>query len=524
MKRFLSFLLFILLLAVAVLSLQIWKERGFRGDNLRRTVNDFFHRGSAEFRRPEKYTVAEGPRINVADVDVLAAMSRQRVLLAKAVVPSVVSITTSQTVQNSGAGNDPLFQLFHHNMRQRGALGSGAIVSREGHIVTNNHVIDQMDQIEVKLSDGRIKQATLIGTDPMTDIAVLKIEADDLQPLPFGNSDAVEVGETVMAIGNPYGLNESVTQGIISAKGRRGSENVSDLFQTDSAINPGNSGGPLVNVRGELIGINEAIFSESGGWQGVGFAVPADTVRGSMDSILKTGRVIHGYLGVSEEPVGDGGLRQRGLSNQKGVVVDTVAPGSPAEKADIRPGDFIQRFNDVAINDFHDLRHSVAEINVDTTVSIELLRNGKKMSVSALITERPPPGAQLSQMAPFLPPAMGRGGPPSFLNPHGGGLRTNPSGDADSLSGVQVTELDVASAQKLDLPPDVRGVVVKRVEPDTLAADKLQAGDVIEQINQQPIVSLPVYGKLVRALPEHRPVLLSIVRERVRTFVVLTGA
>ena len=518
MKRFFSFLLFVLLLALAVASLQLWKEQGDAGYALRHAWDRLFHGRNPAHYRPEKYTVATGPRINVNDVDVLAALSRQRILLAKAVVPSVVSITTSKTVPLSSFGNDPWLQMFHRGLPGGGAttqksLGSGAIVSKEGHIVTNNHVIDQMDEIEVRLSDGRLVNATLIGADPLTDIAVLKINAADLQPLPFGDSEAVEVGETVMAVGNPYGLDESVTQGIISAKGRRGSENISDLFQTDAMINPGNSGGPLVNVRGELIGINEAIITESGIWQGVGFAIPAAAVRTTMETILKTGRAMHGYLGILQSGNEDA-FRPPAPDDQKGVLVDSVTSGSPAEKADIQPGDLIQKFNHKPVNDFQDLRRSVAEVDADTTVPIELLRHGKKLSVNALIAERP-------AFAPPLPPTPRFQSPALPLRPGIPGGHSAQPGDAEALPGVQVMELIPSIVQSMNLPGDLQGVIVRRVEPGSAAAEKLQPGDVVEQINRQAVTSVPEFGKLVRALPEGPPVILSVLRERARMLVVL---
>ena len=520
MKRFFSFLLFILLLVITVTSLQLWKENDERGYTFRRAVNELFSRRQPTRHHPEKYTVADGPRVKVADVDVLAALSRQRVLLARAVVPSVVSITTSKIIPLPSFGGDPWLQMFHRGLLPGGgatqkALGSGAIVSKEGHIVTNNHVIEGMDQIEVKLSDGRVRRATLIGTDTATDVAVLKIEAENLQPLPFGDSEAVEVGETVVAVGNPYGLEETVTEGIISAKGRRGSENVSDLFQIDAMINPGNSGGPLVDVQGQLIGINEAIISESGTWQGVGFAIPAATVRSTMETILKTGRAIHGYLGILQEPASEDALRQRGLGNQKGVLVDSVAAGSPAEKADIQPGDFIQTFNHQPVEDFEDLRHSVAAVDVDATVPIELVRNGRRLSVNALIAERPPPSAQLSPAPSFQLPVL----PPRLRRHHG---QADTIDDAESLQGVQVAELAPAPAPSLSQPHGAQGVIVSQVAPGTALAEKLQPGDIIEQVNQQPIASVPEFGQRVRALPEGLPVVLSILREGTRTRVVIT--
>ena len=497
MKRFFNFLFFVALLCIAVGSLQLWQERrdGSAG-RLTRGIKDFFHPETTR-RHPEKYTLADGPSIELKDVNVLAAMSRQRIALAQAVVPSVVSITTSRTVSVPDYQNDPFYQFFHRNQRPRNSqvqnqLGSGAIVSKEGHIVTNHHVIEGMDQIEVELSDGRKRAARLIGTDPDTDIAVLKIEDNNVVPLPFGNSDAVEVGETVMAVGNPYGLEESVTQGIISAKNRPGNENGSELFQIDAAINPGNSGGPLVNVRGELIGINNAIFSKSGGWQGVGFAVPSATVRRTMDGILRTGRVIHGYLGI-----------QRALGGGPGVVVDSVVAGSPAEKAAIRPGDTIRKFNGKTVGDFDDLRRSVAEVDVDATVPVELLRGGKPLSVQARIAEAPPQQAALSRV-PRLPP----GHPP--VGPQDGGSLT--PGGSGVLSAIHV----------LDLPSNMRGVGVAGIEPGSVLADKIQAGDIIESINQQPVSSLADYQTLTRSLPADEPVVVGLVRKRTRTLVVIT--
>ncbi len=407
MKRFFSFLLFLCLLCVAVTALWIWKNPryGAHGFDLRRSLLSMFGQENGPRHQPEKYTVADTPYINAGDVNILAAMSRQRVLLAKAVVPSVVSITTTRAARSNAPNDDPLFKFFHRGMRQPnnvpdGAQGSGAIVSKEGHIVTNNHVIEGMDQIEVELSDGRRKQATLIGTDKDSDIAVLKIDADELTPIPFGDSDAVEVGETVMAVGNPYGLEESVTQGIISAKGRIASENTNSLFQIDAAINPGNSGGPLVNVRGELIGINEQIYTESGGWQGVGFAIPAGTVRRAMDSILATGRVIHHYLGVEQAQLTRQNAKQHGLGDRKGVLVDRVVAGSPAEKADIRAGDLIEKFNDRPVANITELRNGVEGVELNTAATVELLRDGKTVLVKAQIAERPPAGSGFSAASP----------------------------------------------------------------------------------------------------------------------------
>jgi serine protease Do len=523
MKRFLSFLLFVLLLSVGVGALQVWKAHR-EGVSLRGPLGRFFDQGPAQ-RRPEKYTVADGPSIDLKDVDVLAAMSRQRVLLAKAVVPSVVSITTSRTVRRPRS-DDPYMQFFHRGMGNTATqqtLGSGAIVSKEGHIVTNNHVIDQMDQIEVELSDGRTKKARLIGADAATDIAILKIDAGDLQPLPFGDSDKVEVGETVMAIGNPYGLEESVTQGIISAKGRA-NETLSDLFQTDSAINPGNSGGPLVNVRGEMIGINEAIYAtRSGGWQGVGFAIPSATVRRTMDSILKTGRAVHGYLGVNLQPLTMEAAREFGLPDDQGAFVADVVPDSPAERAKIQRGDFIKKFNNQRIGDIQELRRRVSEAPVDTNVPVELLRGGKVLTLTAKIAEKPPE-AQLSQIPQRQPPPQRQGRlrrAPGGNDDNNNGGNPAPPLDNVILGGLKAVELTPEIARSMGLPDDLQGVYVQCVEAYSPVASQMQRGDVIEQVNQQPITSLAELAAVLEPLPPRHPIVLSIVRNRARTLVVI---
>ena len=526
MKRFFNFLLFVALLALAVGSLQLWKDRRSGRRRWENPFAELFGSRSAEHRTPEKYTLAAGPRVDLKDVDVLAAMSRQRVVLARAVVPSVVSIVTSKTVDVPDYQQDPVYQLFHHRApagrgggsRVANQLGSGAIISPEGHIVTNNHVIDGMDQIAVKLSDGREREARLVGTDKDTDIAVLKIDADSLMALPFGDSELVEVGETVMAVGNPYGWEESVTQGIISAKGRRGSENVSDLFQIDAAINPGNSGGPLINVRGELIGINEMIYSRTGGWQGVGFAIPAGTVRRVVDGILKSGRVIHGYLGI-----------ERALIEGSGVLVNSVRSGSPAEKAAIQPGDVIEKFNGKPVNDFDDLKRSIAEVNVDSTVPVQLLRGGKTLSVNAKIAEKPPEDVQLSQVPPVPPGSRVPGLPPGHPPINGGSGRAlvPPPGslvrpNTGLLSPVVVRELSGGDVAALKMPENARGVLVASVRPETPAAEALQPGDVIETINQEPVANAADYARLLRSLPADQMIVLSIIRERSRTVVTLS--
>lgn len=542
MKRFFSFLLFVLVLSITVAALQVWKVRR-EGGSFRSHLSSFLggdNSGSSGGGRhvPEHYTVAEGPRVNVNEVDVLAAMSRQRIVLARAVVPSVVSITSTRSARNARQANpnDPIFQFFHRGARRSEeaeaapTLGSGAIVSKEGHIVTNNHVIEGMDEIVVELSDGRQKQARLIGTDTATDIAILKIDANDLVPLPLGNSDLIEVGETVMAIGNPYGLEESVTQGIISAKGRHGSENTSDLFQTDAAINPGNSGGPLVNVRGELIGINEAIFSQSGGWQGVGFAIPSATVRRVMDGILRTGRIIRGYLGVNLDKLTPAAAEQRGLPDTNGALIVDVMAGSPAEAAHLQANDFIKKFDGRVVNDTQNLKQFVSETDVDKSVPVELLRGGKLLTVDVKISEMPP-AAQLArqQQRRGLQQQPGFPGSPFPMPPSNSGSNDDDDSNDElgstngALAGVRIAELTGPLARHLQLPGGVKGVVVVRVDANSPAAEKLQVGDVIEQVNQKPVTTMAEYRKMVSSLSEGGTAAVSVLRDRARSLVVING-
>ncbi len=339
----------------------------------------------------KKYTPAEGPRIDPKDVQVLTALDAEYSRLVAAVVPSVVSITTSRAAPEQ----DPL-ELFFGKGQARGqnAQGSGVIVSKEGHILTNHHVIAGMEKIEVQLTDGRRVPAQMIGTDEVTDIAVLKINAPNVVPLALGDSDAVRVGQMVFAVGNPFGLQETVTQGIISAKGRRAfADSGVEFLQTDAAVNQGNSGGPLLNLRGEIIGINSAIFSTSreGAWLGISFAIPANVARRALESVLKTGRIVRGYLGVLMQGLTPELARQLGLSDARGAVVLGVLPGSPAAGAGLRERDVIRSFNGRGITDVYVLRELLAEADLNTKVELGIVREGREMTVVAEVVEAPPP-------------------------------------------------------------------------------------------------------------------------------------
>jgi Do/DeqQ family serine protease len=360
---------------------------------------------------PEKFTPASGPRLDPKDVQVLAALDAEYTRLVEAVTPSVVSITTSKRIRtNIPQALDP-WELF---FRQRGprrqaeriatGLGSGVIVSKEGHILTNHHVIEGMEEIRVQLTDGRVLPARLIGSHEQTDTAVLSIQARDIQPLPFGDSDEVRVGQMVFAVGNPFGLQESVTQGIISGKGRRAMRDSGvEFLQTDAAVNRGNSGGPLLNLRGEIIGINSAIYSETGGWLGVSFAIPSNVARRTLESIIKTGRVVRGYLGVSMMNLTPELAQEFGVPDTRGALIAEIVPGSPAERAGLRPGDVIRSINGRALNDMIALRRVLADARVGERAELEIIRAGAASRVAVEIAEMP------SDLAAPIPPAPGPG-------------------------------------------------------------------------------------------------------------------
>src|SRR5438874_12847543 len=388
MKNFAKFLLFVLLVSAGISLLYDYRlKRG--GLNL------------PSGRKPEKYTLASNPSVDPKQVPSLEALNRERRALVKSVIPSVCAVKTTKEIWvRPEYGVDP-FELFFQNRRQfrnprdetlvQNSLGSGVIVTNEGHIITNSHVVtdregNQVDQIEVQLSDGQTKKAQLVGADSEVDLAVLKIDDPGVKPLKLADSDLVQPGDFVVAIGNPFGFEETVTDGIISSKMRPNrTDGFGDLLQTNAAINPGNSGGPLVNLRGEVIGINTAIASTTGGSQGVGFAIPSNTVRTALESLLKQGRIIRGYLGIQTRA-----LQSDDTSTETdGVPVAGVMPGSPAAQAGVQPGDVIQKFDGRDVKNFNALRTLVAQTPLNKQVDLEVLRNGKPLQVKTQIKEQP---------------------------------------------------------------------------------------------------------------------------------------
>src|SRR5712691_2632097 len=383
MKNLLKFFAFVALLSLAISALYDYRLKHGRLSTLQRTT-------------PEKYTLASSPNVDPKQVASLEAVNRERRALVSAVVPSVVAVKTTKKIAIERQNQLDPFGFFFR--RPRGfqnpndeamvqkALGSGVIVTNEGHIITNNHVVDQVDEIEVQLSDGRTEKARLVGADEQVDLAVLKIDNSGVKPLKLADSDTVQAGDFVLAIGNPFGFEETVTDGIVSSKGRPNRADVfSDLIQTNAAINPGNSGGPLINLRGEVIGINTAIISRSGGSQGIGFAIPSNTVRTALESLLKQGRIIRGYLGIQTRALQPG---QNGTESE-GVIVDQVVPGSPAAQAQLQKGDIIRRFDGYDVKNINVLRSLVAQTELNKKVDLESMREGKPLKVATQIKEQP---------------------------------------------------------------------------------------------------------------------------------------
>jgi len=504
MKNFAKFLLFVLLISAGISLLYDYR---LKHGELRLSSK----------RAAENYTLASEPSVDSKQIASLEALNRERRALVKSILPSVVAVKTSKKIGTRREyGLDP-FEFFFGSRQRRfrnprdealvqNSLGSGVIVTNEGHIITNNHVVDQVDEIEVQLSDGQTKKARVVGADEQVDLAVLKIDNPGVKPLKLADSDTVQPGDFVLAIGNPFGFEETVTEGIISSKGRPNrSDFFGELLQTDAAINPGNSGGPLINLRGEVIGINTAIASTTGGSQGVGFAIPSNTVRTALESLLKQGRIIRGYLGIQTRGLQPG----ESGTDTDGVTVADVLAGSPAAQAGVQPGDLIRKFDGREVKNFTALRTLVAQTQLNKQVELEILRDGKPVKVKAQIKEQPIDNQTLG--------AVPRQNQPQPQTPR----QPNEQETVDSpLASIHVDELTSEKARQLDLPPNARGVLVTDVDPDSGVAE-LQKGDVIEEINQQPVTSVSDYNKIAGSLDASQPQILSVCRHRARSFLVL---
>lgn len=453
--------------------------------------------------------------ISAKSVELLSQLSEAQSEVAAATTPSVVNISTTRTVKSRGEVpfdlfEDPFFRRFfgdqapQHNTpkeHKEQSLGSGVIVSEDGTIVTNNHVIEKAQEIKVLLSNKRSYKAKLIGADPKTDIAVIKIDAKGLIAVPWGDSNKLRVGEVVFAIGNPFGLNQTVTRGVISAVGRAnvGIADYEDFIQTDAAINPGNSGGALVNTRGELIGINTAILSRSGGYQGIGFAVPSSMARQVMESLVKYKKIVRGWLGVSIQEVTSELAEEFGVKDLKGALISGVMKKSPADKAGIKQGDVILEYNGKPVEDTGHLRNMVSQTPVGTSVKVKLLRAKKDVEVEVLIAELP---KKLSETPPREEP------------------QAEATAEDGSLAGLIVRELTPNLARRFGFDQNEKGVFVFSIDPNgKMYESGVRQGDVILQINQKNIESLQDYKKVVSSIKQKDRVLLLIRRKGQDMFV-----
>lgn len=381
--------------------------------------------------------------------------------------------------------------------RQKGA-GSGTIIDKEGHILTNNHVVGEADKIMVKLADGREYEARIVGTDPLSDIAVIKIDADNLPVVPMGNSDQMRIGETVIAIGNPFGLSNTVTMGIISAKGRSNVDiaDYEDFIQTDAAINPGNSGGPLVNLKGEIIGVNTAIFTRSGGYQGIGFAVPINMARNVMDQLIEHGTVSRGWLGVLLQDIDNELSQALDLENSKGALVAEVTDGSPAEKAGLKQGDVIVRYGEKQIKNVDHLKNEVGLTLPDTTVELGIVRDGKPMELSVTLGSRPTKFASAGQ--------------PSY-------------GGTNNL-GLIVQKLTPELANQYGYQEYRGGVIITNLAPNSPAARAgLRTGHLILEINRQPVNSVSAFEEAVENASLKKGILLLVGTPNGARYLILKG-
>ncbi|CAG0906205.1 unnamed protein product [Cyprideis torosa] len=450
------------------------------------------------------------------DVALLERTSKAISHVAETATPAVVHVDVEKSVK---AQQMPSFEFFENpffehffgpdfrqqvpkrqERKQRGQ-GSGFIINKEGYILTNYHVVSDADEITVTLNDNTKVEAELVGTDPQSDIALIKIDhGNNLPFLPLGDSDKMKVGEWVIAIGNPFGLDQTVTVGVISAKGRSkvGLNEYENFIQTDAAINPGNSGGPMLNIYGEVVGINSALYSRTGGYMGIGFAIPVNMVKAIKDQLMNNGKVIRGWLGVVIQDVNEDLAQSFGLEKARGILISEVQKDSPADKAGIEQGDIIVSLNGVELKNSSDLRNRVAMVVPGTKTDVGIIRNGKEQSIKVKIGEQPKNFAR-------------------------GGKSYDPGGAFYEKYGLSFQELTPELAEQLGYR-DEEGVLIGDVEPDS-AADSagLQPGQLIQEINKKRVTSLDDVDKVMKQSTDTGRILLRVHSGRYSQYVVLVA-
>jgi serine protease Do len=424
--------------------------------------------------------------------------------IVKVVSPSVVNISSIKVIKKKSPFDD-FFDFFHPSPDKdkkwkEQSLGSGVIVSSDGYIVTNNHVIEQSDEIKVTLFDKRVFKAKVVGVDPKSDIAIIKIDSKGLPTINWGDSNNLQVGEFVLAIGNPFGLSHTVTMGIISAVGRAnvGIADYEDFIQTDAAINPGNSGGPLVNIRGELIGINTAIFSRTGGFQGIGFSVPSNMVRFIMNQLINEGKVTRGWLGITIQDLTPEIAQKFELNAYEGVLVSDVTKGGPAHKAGIIRGDIIVEFDGKKVSDVAALKNMVAQSKIGSSVNLRIIRQNKETSLKVIIKELP------SDVADIIPSS------------------SDNKEKLNALSGITVMDLNETISKQLGLGRDEKGVVIIKIDPDSVAErSDVRKGDVIQEIDRQKVENLDDFNRVASKIKSGDMVLMYLNRNGRKFYVAL---
>lgn len=494
----------------------------------------------ADAKRPDKGSIAFGAKDKPGIKTTPEFESFKTIFadIAEKVIPSVVSVIPTQ-IDTVVFNNNPFYQFFggdefgspfdqffgvprNHQyqkrpqpapkkqLRRQQGLGSGVIVSKDGYILTNYHVVHGADEIEVKTSDRRTFQATVVGVDSLSDVAVIKIKgpAPDLTVAYLGDSDKLRVGEWVMAVGNPFALTSTVTQGIVSALGRRDDQNPTQFqnyIQTDAAINPGNSGGALVNLDGELIGINTMIYTTSGGFMGIGMAIPISMARRVMEDIIYNGKVTRGWLGVQIQDINDAMHNALGLGARKGVLISDVFKDQPADKADIRRGDVVLSVNGKPVETSNDLKNTVANIAPGVKTPIVVFRNGKEVTLAVVLNERNEAAV-------------------NKLSSGGGTKEAEAGGEAGKQLGLSVSNITDEARQQFNIGSDVTGVVVTEVDQASQAAGEgIQPGDVIQEVNRQPVASVKDFAKAAKAIKKDGSVLLLIRRGEGSIFVAFTN-